>query len=40
MGVSSLLEAIRTYDPAVDGPFSRYVQARVRLAMRTSDSVS
>ena len=40
MGVSSLLEAIRTYDPAVDGPFSRYVQSRVRVAIRTSDSVS
>jgi DNA-directed RNA polymerase sigma subunit (sigma70/sigma32) len=39
-GVSTLLEAIRTYDPAVDGLFSSYVQSRVRMAIRTGGSVS
>lgn len=40
MGVSTLFEAIRSYDPAAHGPFSSYVRARVRLAMRASISIS
>jgi DNA-directed RNA polymerase sigma subunit (sigma70/sigma32) len=40
MGVSTLLEAARTYDPARDGHFSSYVRSRVRLAMRYESPVS
>ncbi len=40
MGVSTLLEAIRSYDPAVHGPFSSHVRARVRLAMKAGVSIS
>ncbi|MEQ1855859.1 MAG: hypothetical protein ABL963_05265 [Longimicrobiales bacterium] len=40
MGVSSLLEAIRTYDPNTDGPFSSHVRSRVRLALRRGTAVS
>lgn len=40
MGVSTLLEAIRTYDPALHGPFSSHVRARVRLAMKAGISIS
>jgi DNA-directed RNA polymerase sigma subunit (sigma70/sigma32) len=40
MGVSTLLEAIRTYDPETHGPFSRYARARVRRAIRQGSSVS
>jgi DNA-directed RNA polymerase sigma subunit (sigma70/sigma32) len=39
-GVRTLLAAIRSYDPIVDGPFSSHVRARVRRAMRASISVS
>jgi DNA-directed RNA polymerase sigma subunit (sigma70/sigma32) len=39
-GVRTLLDAIRSYDPLVDGPFSRHVRARVRRAMKASVSVS
>ena len=39
LGVSTLLEAIRTYEPSRDGPFSGYVRARVRLAMRQGTAV-
>jgi DNA-directed RNA polymerase sigma subunit (sigma70/sigma32) len=40
MGVNTLLEAIRTYDPAVHGPFSSHVRARVRFAMKARVSIS
>ena len=39
-GVRTLLEAIRTYDPVVHGPFSSHVRARVRRGIRSSDAVS
>jgi RNA polymerase sporulation-specific sigma factor len=40
MGVRTLLEAIDTYDPIVDGPFSEYVRSRVRLTIRAGIGVS
>lgn len=40
MGVRTLLDAIDTYDPIVDGSFSGYVQSRVRLTMRAGIGVS
>jgi DNA-directed RNA polymerase sigma subunit (sigma70/sigma32) len=40
MGVRTLLDAIRSYDPTVHGPFSRHVRTRVRLALKASISVS
>jgi DNA-directed RNA polymerase sigma subunit (sigma70/sigma32) len=39
-GVRALLDAIRSYDPSVDGPFSSHVRARVRRAMKASISIS
>jgi DNA-directed RNA polymerase sigma subunit (sigma70/sigma32) len=39
-GVRTLLDAIRSYDPLVDGRFSSHVRARVRRAMRASISIS
>ncbi|MGE0160550.1 MAG: hypothetical protein AB7T31_14155 [Gemmatimonadales bacterium] len=39
-GIRTLLDAIRSYDPMVDGPFSSHVRARVRRAMKASISIS
>jgi DNA-directed RNA polymerase sigma subunit (sigma70/sigma32) len=39
-GVRTLLDAIGSYDPLVDGPFSSHVRARVRRAMKASLSIS
>jgi DNA-directed RNA polymerase sigma subunit (sigma70/sigma32) len=39
-GVRTLLDAIRSYDPLADGPFSSHVRARVRRAMRAIISIS
>jgi DNA-directed RNA polymerase sigma subunit (sigma70/sigma32) len=35
-GVRTLLDAIRSYDPIVHGPFSSHVRAQVRRAMKAS----
>jgi len=40
LGVSTLLDAIRSYDPSGDGDFSGYVRGRVRMALRRGASVS
>lgn len=40
MGVRTLLEAIDTYEPSVDGAFSSYVRSRVRFAMRAGIAIS
>lgn len=40
MGISTLIEASRTYDPARDGSFSSYVRSRVRLSMNQETAVS
>jgi DNA-directed RNA polymerase sigma subunit (sigma70/sigma32) len=39
-GVRALLDAIRSYDAAVDGPFSTHVRARVRRALKASIAIS
>ena len=39
-GVRTLLDAIRFYDPTVDGPFSAHVRSQVRRALKASLSIS
>jgi DNA-directed RNA polymerase sigma subunit (sigma70/sigma32) len=39
-GVRTLLDAIRSYDRVVDGPFSSHVRERVRRALKASLSIS
>lgn len=40
VGVNALIEAVRYYDPQVDGRFSSHLRARVRSAFRETISVS
>jgi DNA-directed RNA polymerase sigma subunit (sigma70/sigma32) len=40
VGVNTLLEASRTYDPTRDGPFSTYARSLVRLSMKQESAVS